>query len=178
MADETTAEQSIISAEWLTTEETMRELGIALRTLQEWASEGFLRHRKQQVSGRRQRVYKAEDVKKVKANGPPRRKPRPPSPNTPAPFVRAAATHTSKSEQLMLEILKVIREEREGARAERALARVEAKPWLSIEEAAAASGLAESFIERAVAEGKIVGVKGGVHGAWRVQRASLEAFAG
>jgi len=178
MDDTTQTEQSVITADWLTSDETMRELGIARRTLQEWASEGFIKYKMQQVAGRRQRVYRAEDVKKVKTNGPPRRKPRPHSPTTPAPFVRAAATHTSKSEQLMLEILKVIREEREGARAERALARVEAKPWLSIEEASAASGLAESFIERAVAEGKIVGVKGGVHGAWRVQRASLEAFAG
>ncbi len=50
--------------------------------------------------------------------------------------------------------------------------------WMSPEEAAEYSGLWKSFIMEQVKKGKINGRKIGPHGAWRIQRASLEAFAG
>ena len=50
--------------------------------------------------------------------------------------------------------------------------------WLSLEEAADASGLSQLFLLGSIDTGKLTAVKGGPHGAWRIRRASLEAFAG
>lgn len=52
------------------------------------------------------------------------------------------------------------------------------RPWITLEEAAEMSGLSTSYLLRQVKEGKVEGVRGGPHGALRIRRASLEAFAG
>lgn len=51
-------------------------------------------------------------------------------------------------------------------------------PWITIEEAVASSGLSAGYLRRAIQEEKIEAVRGGPHGALRIRRASLEAFAG
>lgn len=53
-----------------------------------------------------------------------------------------------------------------------------AKPWLSLEDAAEATGLSAGYLRRQIADAKIVATYGGPRGAIRIQRASLEAFAG
>ena len=53
-----------------------------------------------------------------------------------------------------------------------------AKLWLSLDEAAAFSGLTTAVLRNCIAYGHMKAIKGGPHGAWRIQRASLEAFAG
>ncbi len=51
------------------------------------------------------------------------------------------------------------------------------KLWLSLEEAAAYSGLEARTLKRLCEEGKLVGIKEWRSG-WKIRRASLEAFAG
>lgn len=51
-------------------------------------------------------------------------------------------------------------------------------PWITLQEAVAASGLSAGYLRRAIQEGKIEAVRGGPHGALRIRRGSLEAFVG
>lgn len=51
-------------------------------------------------------------------------------------------------------------------------------PWITIEEAAAATGLSSGFLRRQIKDGKVEAVRGGPHGRLRIRRASLEMFAG
>jgi hypothetical protein len=50
------------------------------------------------------------------------------------------------------------------------------KLWLTLEEASAYSGLSGHFLMSQVFEGTVKGIKAGPHGAWRIQRESLENF--
>jgi Helix-turn-helix domain len=50
--------------------------------------------------------------------------------------------------------------------------------WLSLEEAAREFNLSEKYLREAARAGRVLAVNGGPHGALRIQRKSLEAFAG
>lgn len=52
------------------------------------------------------------------------------------------------------------------------------RPWIPLDEAAEWSGLSPGFIVGRIREGKIVAFRAGPHGALRIRRTSLEAFAG
>lgn len=52
------------------------------------------------------------------------------------------------------------------------------KLWLSLDEAAEYAALSRGYLMGLIDTEKIAAVKGGPHGAWRIQRASLEAFEG
>jgi hypothetical protein len=54
-------------------------------------------------------------------------------------------------------------------------ARVETRPWLTIEEASKASGLSETYLLARAREGWAAAVKGGRKGSWRFNREGLAA---
>jgi hypothetical protein len=62
---------TVLSKEWLTPEEAMGELGISLRTLQDWAHEKHLRFKSVRHGRALQRLYSAVDVRELKQSGGP-----------------------------------------------------------------------------------------------------------
>jgi excisionase family DNA binding protein len=88
------------------------------------------------------------------------------------------APPSEKAPAASAELVLVLRElvnERQAERAERERARTESRLWLSLDEAAAYSGLGRLVLRRAIEDQKLTALKAG---AWRIRRASLEAFAG
>jgi excisionase family DNA binding protein len=146
-----------LDAEWMDAQETCAALGIQPRTLLEWAQKGHIDFKYQSREGKKpERFYKAAEVEKLRIEGPPRKQRRPPLPG-PAlvapkfnPPLQIAAPPAAPS--------------------------LKEKLWLTLPEAAEYTGLTAGFIAGLVAFRHIVAVKGGPHGAWRVQRESLEQY--
>lgn len=177
----------------------METLGIARRTIQEWAQNGSLEWRMELVPGRKpQRLYRREQVERYREHGPPPReradrpkregvvlahRPAPPPAQVvfPPEFGEALRAFTQHSGFAS------------GTGDGLAIAPPIATPpiplieklWLSIEEAAELSGLSQAFLRDLIVEREdyqpgenIVGLRGGPYGRWRILRKSLEAFEG
>jgi hypothetical protein len=186
------AAAKILSSEWLTTEETMTLLGIARRTVQEWAQSGFLHWKFQSVPGRKpERVYQRSEVENFRQHGPPKRE-------QAARPKKEIALRQPKSRAnddwdvpIMAEIaiaMTTIAKHLAApalppAPVSGPAVRLSEKVWLSLDEAAEYSGLAKNDLLRLCQEAdpnsfgapSLVARKSG---GWKIQRKSLEAFDG
>jgi len=163
---------TVVPGEWLTTEETMRELGKSRRTVQKLAQRKQLRWKLQPRHGRArpERLYRAEDVERVAREAP-----------VPAPSA-AVATVKRPTPAGLGPVLKRLNAAASLA-IEPARVRITEKLWLSLGEAQELSGLARTDLVREcrrAAEGRrngqalIVRKSGG----WKILRKSLEQFEG
>jgi predicted DNA-binding transcriptional regulator AlpA len=150
----------MMSREWLTLAETVQKLGKSQSTIERWVGNGALRSKQEPRQGRKpERLYSAADIERLasqvqQANTRSIALAKPPSQLTIAPDAISALR------DVMMEWRKP------------------PKLWLSLEEAAAYSGLSESHIIGCVDTGHIIGRKAGPYGAWRIHRASLEEYDG
>jgi excisionase family DNA binding protein len=164
------AKATVLPAGWVTTEEVIKTLGIAQRTVQNWAKAGRLHFKMHTLPGRRaQRVYNSEDVERLKKEGPPRT----PSGEV-APKAAAAPKRGSQTIEA-LEVFKLLVDEFRAQRAEEAAERERdhAAAWLTLSEAAAYLRLPKTYLHRAIIEERLLAVKAG---GWRIRRKSLDEF--
>ena len=185
-----TAKAAVLEERWLTIAETMEALGIAKRTVQDWASQGLLHWKLQIGEGKRERVYDARDVEKLRNDGPPPRTPssrpeRAPSAEARtaiAPRVRAMPLPSEEWMQAFREMMQPIFAQRqlpapapEAPKATVPAVRLKEKLWLSLSEAKAYSGLSRSDLLVLAHDGR---VKARKSGGWKFLRKSLEEFEG
>jgi hypothetical protein len=159
-----------INPDWLPLDETMARLGKSQSTIERLVGSRALRSMLSPRPGRKpERLYSAEDVERLKEESGAA------TSRTVTVAKKAPGALISGDGNVMLSsLVPLLTKWLNGGQGTRA----SEKLWLSLEEATAYSGLAESFLERAIREGKLRAVKGGPHGAWSIQRASLEAFEG
>jgi hypothetical protein len=187
-----------LNPDWLPREEVVRILGISKSTIERMVLSRKLRSKTTPRPGRKpERLYKAEDVRSIKGDKEEREQQALESlqrlsqqrkeaaderaeHNVVKDAVRTTVKnltpaggngfHASKFQDLLMRSL--------GAKGGPLQADGTTQFWLSVEEAAILSGLSPSYLMGIVETGKVAAVKGGPHGAWRIQRKSLEAFAG
>jgi hypothetical protein len=164
-----------LASGWLATEEVMRELGKARRTIQELAQQGRLKWRWSEREGMRpERVYRAEDVELLKSSARPKAQPRQRPKALPAPAEATLALSADATDYL-----KRILERWSNAPPQLALplppVPLTEKLWLNLDEASEYSGLARADLERLCRNGTLVARKSG---GWKILRKSLEAFEG
>lgn len=142
--------------EWIPTAQAAMLIGKSARSLDRLVEGKELRSRL--ANGRR--LYAVSDLTRIRdARGvvaAPKPEPAPASPD-------------------LVLVLRDLLGEQQAARAERERARAESRLWLSLDEAAAYSGLERATLRRAIEEEKLTAIKGR---AWSIRRASLEAYAG
>lgn len=164
MTEQLTIEHS--SGEWLTTDETCRILGKALRTVQEMAKAGMLKYKMEARPGTKpQRLYDARDVRR---EAPPASLPQPYSPPRPA--------RPAPPRQLEAPVL--VEESKPPAPAKESvydLRQLRLKLWLTVEEASAYSGFGRKHLLDLIETRSVQAEKWGVGGAWIIRRASLES---
>jgi hypothetical protein len=171
--------------------ETMEALGIARRTVHDWGKQGLLHWKVQIGEGKRERVYDARDVEKLRRDGPPPRtanRPvrqpgaqamtqqqlaRRPAAGVPPEFfselvnfMRELAAHQNRLRQLAMP----------EAQNQKPAVPVHQKLWLSPAEARALSGLSRNDLRALVRDDSLV-YRGAGRGL-RILRKSLEAFEG
>jgi excisionase family DNA binding protein len=166
---------------WLTETDAAKRIGVSVRTIRRMASKGEVERRSRPISGRRpEAVYSPEDVDRLTAE-----KPFLLPPGNELPAVQAPL-HPSLVQTLMFlrevqapmythieEAMATIRKSLDAgpsARPERA------RPWMTIREASAYTGLTRGFLRRQVAAGELVMIRDreGV----KVRKADLDRQAG
>lgn len=147
--------------EWLNLNETMKALGRSSSTIERLAASDRLRSKLEPRAGRKpERLYHAGDVEQLKA----------------AAGVHAVSeTAIGSASQQQLTFAYVLRELLRRSEPA-ALPPPSPRPWITLEEAAEDYGLAPAFLRKQIKAGRIVGVRGGPHGALRIRRESVEAF--
>jgi hypothetical protein len=175
--------------EWMTLDEARAFLGKSEKSIQRLKRAGHLKTRDESREGKAQRLYSGADLERIKAEAIPA--------SAVTPDANGTGMIARKAPGAPIEItipvgtVAVLRELFAEMRAdapkqitapqsvvESSVIPVSEKLWLSISEAAALSGLSESYLLTAITDLKVVALKGGAHGAWRINRASLEAFRG
>lgn len=159
------------SEEWLTTEQTTKALGKALRTVQDLAASGKLRWKLRHRPGTKpERLYDASDVAQLAPQERPsvEKKPRAPRGSKPEPQGKQLALAVPEATASLL---------KEMVAQWHAPKPVELvhKLWLSLDEAAEYSGLARTTLLDLIGKSKLVALKSG---GWKIQRKSLESFKG
>lgn len=167
--------------DWVPSETAMKQLGKSERSVQRLAAAGHLRWKLEPLTKRR--LYHAGDLQRVKEEGI----------RTQAEEPRAIAPRAMTPLILAPEAMAFIKTQIEAFRAARNSERqvdltavpIREKLWLSLEEASEYSGLSMRFLRDSIVEPKyhqpgenLAGIRVGRGGSWRIQRASLEAFAG
>lgn len=142
----------MLTREWLPLDQVVREIGRSERTVQRLATAGELRFR--QREGTREREYHAGDVSRIKEEGTKTHR------EEPAPANALAFPPALRIPRWLP-----------------AAAPAEPKLWLTLEEAAAFSGLGVRLLKRLCRERKLTALKERGEG-WKVRRVSLEDFAG
>jgi len=158
----------VVQNEYLTREETAQRLNLSPRTLEKWVTDGRIQSRKEP---NRERLYVASDVERLRAEREARAV-RPPERNALARKPKETPLSLVVPDQLGEIAREVVREWREAW----AAVAVKDKLWLTWKEGSAYSGLPMTQLKRLAAENKIQAQCFGR--AVRIQRASLEAFAG
>lgn len=159
------AKATVLAGEWLSTEETMRELGKARRTIQEIAQRGELQWTMASRGNgmRPERLYNAADVKKLKAEA-----------------QKMALVRREPRERVpaAMQALQLVAAVREVAQASLPAIPLKEKLWLSLEEAEAYSGIAEPSLRELLEDGQLKALRIGPYRTLRILRKSLEAFEG
>lgn len=176
------AKATVLSSEWLTTEETMRALGKSRRTVQKLAQRKKLSWKLQSQTGRKpERVYAFADIENLRKEVMDEEERsqaisvRPRSAEAYAVGQQALALTRELIERFFTQREIELKAEQERQIEQRAKAIREARLWLTLEEAAAFSNLPRETLRLLAIEGKINAMK---VGGWRIQRRSLEEFAG
>jgi hypothetical protein len=184
------AKAVVLARGWLATEEVMRELGKARRTIQELAQQGKLHWKMSVREGMRpERVYNARDVEDLKAETQPKPLPRLERP-------KALPSAGGWDVPVMVELAIATKKLAESIAAPRPLPLSE-KLWLSLDEAVEYSGLARADLERLCqmadeGRGQVLAEAVALErsglprhaliarksGGWKILRRSLEAFEG
>lgn len=163
-----------IPANYLDRRTALETLGVSEATLDRMASDGRVASKTEPRPGRKpERVYSAQDVERLKAEKEKRREARPPSALAPKTQLMLPAFDGVAEAMRELASSLAYRVDDERERSENFTLRE--KLWLTLEEAAAYSGLARRDLVRLRREGKLVARKSG---GWKYLRRSLEEFAG
>jgi hypothetical protein len=165
----------VIEGEWLTLAETVRELGKSQSTVERLVGSGALKSKLEPREGRKpERLYSAEDVRRFAGGA---------EPNTRSVGLVKSPPETRLA--IVPDAISAVREVMTEWRNQPPPISIREKLWLTLDEAAELSGLSAGFLRDSMVashnyrEGEnLIGIKAGPHGAWRIQRASLEAFAG
>jgi len=158
-------------SKWPTEYQAADAIGVSVRTLQRYAEAGKIEIRPRPRQGKKpENVCNPRDVDRLlpAAHVMPADEPEPPAKPTEA-MVRANGKPTFDVLGALIALV---------TQQQKLLAAPEPKPWLTLDEAAEASGLTAAFIRRQIAEAKIAATRGGPHGALRVHRASVLEFRG
>jgi len=154
-------------ASWLTKDQAMEVIGVGRRTLEQLAKDGQLEVGKRKVPGGLwNAVYNPEDVKRVAHERHPSK-----------PFVLPVGSVVPANGNGNYELVPTAPLELAGpaltfAQALRDVVRHPAGKWmLSVKEAAEQSGWTETYIRRAIADGRLPAVK---DRGWRIRRPDLE----
>jgi excisionase family DNA binding protein len=159
---------SVLTKEWLTLPEATQHLGKSEKSIERLLKAQELRSRLENREGRKpQRLYHAGDLERIKHEAIPASAVEPTRALAPAkPLEIAIGTNTVTTiHDVMTKWLD------RGA-----TIGMRERFWLTLAEAAEVSGIPRTYVKRLCEEGKIVSVRFGR--AWRVRRASLEAFEG
>ena len=158
--------QTVLPEGWLDLTETMKRLGKSQSTVDRLVASREIATKLRPIPGRKpMRLYRQSDIEKLAEEATRREmrsalRHRAPQLNAPE-SARPLLPGTIAPDGKFIERVSILQ-----------------KLWLTLEEAAAYSGLAESYLERAIREGKLRAVKGGAHGAWAIRRENLEGFEG
>lgn len=151
-------------------------LGTSSKTVLRYAHAGKIEMRKRERRGLKpENVFNPADIQRLQ----PQAHVMPPEEPGTGELARSTPPNGTASG-----VLAIIRTIATAIEAERQIVQIP-KHWLTLEEAAEVSGLRPSYLRDSCVEPEyyqegrnLIGVRGGPHGALRIQRASLEAFAG
>lgn len=183
--NETTSEApAILPAQWITIAEATKLLGRSYKTVERLVSAGHIKTMVEPRAGRKpERLYDSQDVSRLAERAMPRANGSVAA-SEGAPPDSLAIRKRPAPPSLPLEVLQPVVERMAGAMEQTAAAMTRAfdqkpepaKLWLSLEEAAAYTGLSKSDLKRARLEGKVTALRSGR--GWRYRRVSLDDFAG
>lgn len=145
-------------AEWLPKKEAAALLGVSTRQVERYAESGRIRMQLARLPGERtdRNVYALEDLEKLNADR-----------AAPAPKLLPFPEAMARTESPAIAALTAILQQTAQPRIERA--------WLTLDEAAAYSGLPASEIARLVRDKDVYAIGQG-HVTWRIQRESLDEW--
>ncbi len=161
---------TVLDSDWYDQNETMQALSLKERTLRTWVRIGRVRT-KTNPSNIRQRLYKAEDVEKLRAHGPERPERR--NVTTAKSAMPAAPKPPSPESQAFLLLCTELREQRKAEAERREREREET--FLTVREAAAHLRLPISYVQRAIEDGRLPAIKAV---RWQIQFRELKKFRG
>jgi hypothetical protein len=166
---------AVLDGEWLTLAETVRTLGRSQSTVERLSATGQLRSKLEPRPGRKpERLYSEEDARRLAS--------RIGEANTRS--IQVARPKPEAQIPISPAVVSSLREAMAEWRNPPPIS-IREKLWLTLDEAAELSGLSAGFLRESIVEPQyhrpgenLIGIRGGSHGTWRIQRASLEAFAG
>lgn len=172
---------------WPTEAQAAAQLGVTVRSIGRYAEKGRIEIRKRQREGKKaENVCNPRDIEKLlpAAHVMPEESVLDP-PATKGTAIAQLRPSLSGPPNLASEFIALIHALAAALQADHAAAKPRLALWLSLEEAASFSGLSVSYIRDSLVashqyqEGQnLIGIRGGPRGAWRINRGSLEAFAG
>lgn len=157
------------------------QLQVSIKTIQRYGEHGKVEVRKRPRPGKKpENIYNPIDIDRLKATPLVLRPERTEKDKTTNPITTTVRSEKLRelSESFLERLLVALERPPAPAIASPGVVAPSLKPWLTIQEAVAMSGLSQAFLRSRVREGKIFGVRGGRNGALRIHRASLEAFGG
>lgn len=162
-------------SDWLTKQQAAEALGVSTKTLEQWAQRGRLQQAswKRPGGGARITVYHPADVARL------RQERQPGAPAFVVPAVPAAAGNGRAAEPTALaaplppveEILRALVGAVVRAASEKSEKSENTRLFLTLDEAAEASGLPRAYLRRLIAEGKLEAIKSR---GWRIRRRDLD----
>lgn len=190
LSDMTAHKVAVISGDSLTIAEAARELDKSERSIERLVAAGKLDSRIETSSGRRVRRITAASLERFREAQALLRADPPPTDShvVPTRNVGPGGSDSRRTEVALavpdalssfFERIMKLQEFAAKVNAETAAERAaQEKLWLTIDEAAAYSGIAQSCLRELIAAGQIEALRIGAHRAWRIRRVSLEAFQG
>lgn len=166
--------------DWPTETEAAAQLGTSVKTISRYAAAGKIEMRKRPREGKKpENVVNPRDLEKLMPAAHVM-----PAESIPAQVKQANGIVRQQSHEAAV-FFSFIQTIATAIQTMQPAAVQAPRPWLSIGEAAAYSGLSANFIHDSIVAPhhyepgeNLIGIRGGPHGAWRIQRASLEEFRG
>lgn len=166
------SQSSVIPSGWVPLSEAVQKLGRSAKTIERLVANGELASRLIPMEGRKpQRVFSADSIKALRERINKRAERAPlltPQPRLPVVHRSELALPENAIDELNDVVTRWLNRPTPPIS-------ISQKLWLTLDEAAELSGLPRSAVADFAAEGRITAMK---RGAWFVNRASLEAFAG
>jgi len=174
----------VVPPGYLPINDTVGALGRSIKTVERLVAAGELDSKLIAREGRKpERVYSASDIERLKRENMRRRERR--LATIPSNRQISAPPPATASVAISPDSLTALREAMSQLVLQRSAVPISQKLWLTLQEAAEYSGLSQTYLRESCIrpgdyrEGEnLIGVRGGPHGALRIQRASLDAFSG